>query len=221
MGLAASTAFAIGTTTVTVSQPAGGWVAGSTLVAICGNQGAGAIAPTCAALGAALETNSSTNLYSGIFALTLSGAGPASYTFTVATGLPGTVCILEYASLVASGVDVSAKATNTGSTITYPALTTGAANEIVALLAAGATLAVPGTPSGGVNTYALEISQTAFSAASEYSVAFDGQQTSAGAIGTVTGTNPSGGHWTAYSIALLPPAASFVPFDPPRLQIWI
>ena len=172
MGLAASTAFCHRQNDCNRFAAGGGMGGGRHRSSPCpGNQGSGAIAPTCAAFGAALDTNFSTNLYSGIFALTLSGAGPASYTFTVATGLPGTVCILEYASSVASGVDVSAKATNTGSTITYPALTTGAANEIVALLAAGATLAVPGTPSGGVNTYALEISQTASSPDGEYSVA--------------------------------------------------
>ncbi|HTU53385.1 MAG TPA: hypothetical protein VMF62_05385 [Acetobacteraceae bacterium] len=191
----------------TVGKPAGGWNIGNWLIAVVCGTGSTAIPPTPSGwtlvdgLGAHENGNS---VGTSILALQLSTAGPGSYSFQNGAE-SGACCVLvaEYSSAHVSGVDSCASAYSAASTITWPAVTTANANEVV-LLVTGACYIYPAAPPSG---YIQEIEAEA--SYSAYAWLGDAVQVGAGSTGTPSASSSASGNvWTAFTVALLPTRGS-------------
>lgn len=205
MSLAQSAVAATGTSSITVNKPSGGWLSGSTLLLTLTCQGTVTL-PTTPSGWTLLQTNTAGNIAAGLYAITLSGAGPSSYTFTVPAVL-SIAEVVEYTNTVTAGVDTSGKAASTGSAISFSNISATNASEIIVLFGCfQANAHSPTTPSGGSNTYAFELSQTAASPNGSQAWIWDATQTLSGAIGTVTCTDADASHWITFSASLLPAA---------------
>ena len=208
MAIPVSIAGNTGNNSLVINKPSGGWNSGNYLIAIVNNGNTSITPPSGWTL---LSSPSVTFLDPFIYGMSLSSAGPSSYTWTGFGAMAG--IIGEYA---ASGLDGSV-ASNTGSDTTpasWTALTTSQANDYVVLL-----LAVHNQTATAPTGYTQESSQGGGSNPIVY--LFDAQQASAGSTGSPSATLSAADWWAAVTVALKASAGGGSPPDSSGTSIFV
>ena len=209
--LTVSKATGTGTTSVVVDQPPGGWNLGNLLVACVTSNSGSNQSPTTPSGWTPIQTGTlaaAGEFGYGVYVLALEAAAPSSYTFATPGGSGGNaaVVVLEYSSFWTIGaVDVSVSANSgvgTNQTVTWGALSTAAPGELVVLVDFEASAQAVAPPNG----YLLE--QSVVNNSTNIYV-YDGQQISAGSIGTPSMTLGAADYWVAISLALQPPPGAY------------